>query len=111
MPEFPPELWALAGVLVTAVAAVIREHVNKSGTSKQSPYESMAARLEQVERKAELVPVLNARMIVMTDWSKKAAKWMEDAGGAYYAETGMHLFPPAPLPPPDFDERRSGVRF
>lgn len=105
MPDLPPELWALFGAMVAAVAAIIRERIIRASSHEKSPYESMAARLEQVERRAELVPILNARMMVLVEWSRKAAQWMEDAGESYYEATGVHLFPPAPLPPPDFDQR------
>lgn len=105
LPDLPGEVWALIGILVTTVGALIRERykVNKSTTS--SPYEAMADRLEKVERRAAMVPELTARFSILADWATDAAKWMTQVYEAYEEDTGVPFFPPPPVPPPHWDRR------
>lgn len=97
----PGEVWALLGVLVTAVVALLRERV----ASTSSPYEAMAKRLAYVEAKAAQVPSLTARLELLSSWIDEAAAWMVEVEAAWKDQTGEHYIPAPPLPPPPTDRR------
>lgn len=96
---------ALLTALIAAVGAYVRERMK----SRATPYEQMAKRLAQVEEQAASLPVIEARMEILSQWADEAALWMAEVEHAYAEETGEHYVPPAPLPPPPWigtDRRR-----
>ena len=104
-PDLPGEIWALAGIIVTALIAYIRERL----TAQASPYDQMANRLARVEEKAELVAPLTARMSILVDWVEDAASWMTEIEAAWHDEFGEHYIPAPPLPPPRWERREQDI--
>ena len=101
--DLPTEIWAIAGILMTGTIAYIRERAKATA----SPYEAMAERLLQVEKRAEKVPFLSTSLAMLMDWADDASGWMRNIEKEWHEQTGTRFHTPPPLPPPRLDRRWS----